>query len=77
MKMQSVEWKTKKLFNMEVQIQLIKQNPNWGKTGEEKFRNSAKNFIGKPHQLNTGEGKDIFRHWWQYKRNDYLSKREC
>lgn len=54
--------KDKKLFNKKVKIQSIKQNPNRGKTGEETLRNSTKNFIGKPHQLNTREGKVIFRH---------------
>ena len=67
-----------------------KESPNWGKTGNEKFRKLKKNLRGEPHQQSTGDrilGGEPHRqstrdwrenrHWRQDRRNGYLSQRKC
>ena len=42
-----------------------KENPNWGKAGNESIRNLNKNLSGKPHQQNPRDGRKNLRHWRQ------------
>lgn len=69
-----IKWKNLRQKN---RSQINKENLNWGKTGNENFRNLNWKLIHKPHQRDEKrDGRENQRHWKHDWWNEYLHQRK-